>query len=36
MLENYVAGEKEKVLARKDIEEDVKTMELNEIVEKNQ
>ena len=33
MLENYVVVEKEKVLARKDIEEDVKTIELNEIVE---
>ena len=33
LLENYVVVEKEKVLAKKDIDEDVKTIELNEIVE---
>ena len=33
MLENYVVVEKEKVLARKHTEEDVQTIELNEIVE---
>ena len=33
MLDNYVVVEKEKVLPRKDFEEDVKTIKLNEIVE---